>query len=55
MTDINVAALKSFKVYIASDKKLRAGQIVTVKIVSVAYTKGVPDIIGDVVSVSSQV
>ena len=58
MTLLMFAALKSFKVSIekvSSDRKLSPGQTVTVKIVSVAYTRGVPDIIGDVVSVSSQV
>ena len=51
--DINVAALKSFKVSVdrvPSDRKLSAGQTVTIKIVSVAYTKGVPDITGELVS-----
>ena len=49
----NVAALKSFKVSVdkvGSERKLSPGQIVTIKIVSVAYTKGVPDITGDLVS-----
>ena len=52
-TDFNVAALKSFKVSVdkvGSERKLSPGQIVTIKIVSVAYTKGVPDITGDLVS-----
>ena len=53
----NVAALKSFKVFIekvSSDRKLCAGQTVTVKILAVAYTKGVPDITGELVSTSTQ-
>ena len=51
--NINVAALKSFKVLIekvSSDRKLCAGQTVTIKILAVAYTKGVPDITGELVS-----
>ena len=51
--NINVAALKSFKVFIekvSSDRQLRAGQTVTVKILGVAYTKGVPDITGEILS-----
>ena len=50
---MNVAALKSFKVLIekvSSDRKLCAGQTVTIKILAVAYTKGVPDITGELVS-----
>lgn len=35
---------------VPSDRKLSAGQTVTIKIVSVAYTKGVPDITGELVS-----
>ena len=50
---INVAALKFFHVYIdevPSDRDLQAGEIVTIKIVSVAYSKGVPHIFGQLVS-----
>ena len=50
---INVAALKFFHVYIdevSSERNLQAGQVVTIKILSVAYTRGVPHISGQLVS-----
>ena len=48
--DINVTALKSFRVSIPKDRNLSVGQTVTIKILAVAYTKGVPDISGELVS-----
>ena len=50
---INIAALKLFNVLIRevpSNRNLRAGQTVTIKILSVAYRKGVPYISGHLVS-----
>ena len=50
----NIPALQNFNVIIQKgpkDRNLEAGMTVLVRIVSVAYTAGVPDIIGDFVSV----
>ena len=49
----NFAALKSFKVFVQKlprDRTLRAGETVKVKILSIAYTKGVPELLGEFVS-----
>ena len=53
MTLISDAALKFFTVSIdkvPTDRTLRDGQMVTIKITSVAYSKGVPSITGELVS-----
>ena len=56
--DENVSALRNFNVVIQNlpaDSNLEAGMSVAVRIVSLAYSEGVPEIIGEFVSVQVRV